>query len=75
MKQQTIRDLELNRTPNHNIKALRDYFISHGVEECDAVQMGLRVVDLIGPSIEQTPTAVVHRIAEEQKSWWKEFHL
>lgn len=75
MTKQNIRDLELARTPHHNIKALRDYFISHGVEECDAIQMGIKVVDLIGPTIEQTPTAIVHRLAEEQMSFYREFHL
>ena len=75
MKRQNIRDLELSRTPGRNIKALRDYFISHDIEHDDAIQLAIRVYDLVGLNIDQTPTAFVHRIAEEQESFFREFHV
>ena len=76
MTQVSIRQFEKTRGPrNHNVLALKQLFESHSIPEDDALMMSFRVVDLIGPSINSTPSAFLYRKAEEQISYWREFHV
>lgn len=71
-----IRQFELARDKSsHNIKALRDLYLSHGIELEDALGMAFRVADVYGSALAMTPSAFVYKTAMEQLSFYKEFHI